>query len=568
MADDQTPSASGSDQITEPQIPDFDAGDGRVPGQAYVRVDTSAAAGVASTLSNIPVYGQSAAQAGAASVITTTGISDLDAALQSIGTQAVWRLAADDDTAPAVAAADTTGDSGTGADAAGATSTSLAGVLLVEFNQANNLDQALQTLSGVSSVAEAHPVGWFTIAMTVDDPSFPAQWGLPDLHVPDVWDTTTGSSSVTVAVVDTGCDYNHTDLKPQLLTGASFIPGVATAQDDHGHGTHVAGIVAATGNNTQDIAGIAWGCRILPVKVLASGGFASGASIAAGIFYAASRCQVMNCSIQGRVDDFATRIAVGVAVVRGTLVVAAMGNAGWTETTPSYPAAYPGVFAVGAIDSNHHRSVWSATQSSNQGSWIDVAAPGTNIVSLRLTGGVTTMSGTSQASPHVAGVLALLLSSPPTASGISATDAITSSCSALQDNATDPVPNSAYGHGLVDAKAALDKIHPPVGDFPTPSTDTAVADASNSQQNTDSSTSSTDSTATPSSTDSTVADASDSQQSSDSSSTSTSTSTDSSDSTDSTVADASDSQQSSDSSTTSTGADDSTTDATNSVSTT
>ena len=119
MADDQTPSDSGSDQITEPQVPDFDTGDGRVPGQAYVRVDTSAAAGVASTLSNIPVYGQSTAQGGAASVITTTGISDLDAALQSIGAQAVWRLAADDDTAPAVAAADTTGDSGTGADAAG-----------------------------------------------------------------------------------------------------------------------------------------------------------------------------------------------------------------------------------------------------------------------------------------------------------------------------------------------------------------------------------------------------------------------------------------------------------------
>ncbi len=548
MADDQTPSDSGSDQITEPQVPDFDTGDGRVPGQAYVRVNTSTAAGVASTLSNIPVYGQAAAQGGAASVITTTGISDLDAALQSIGAQAVWRLAADDDTAPTVAAADTTGDSGTGADAAGATSSSLAGVLLVEFNQANNLDQALQTLSGVSSVAEAHPVGWFTIAMTVDDPSFPAQWGLPDMHVPDVWDTTTGSSSVTVAVVDTGCDYNHTDLAPQLLTGASFIPGAATAQDDHGHGTHVAGIVAATGNNTQDIAGIAWGCRILPVKVFASGGFASGASIAAGIFYASSRCQVMNCSIQGRVDDFAARIAVGIAVARGTLVVAAMGNFGWTESTPSYPAAYPGVVAVGAVDSNHHRSVWSATQSSNQGSWIDVAAPGTNIVSLLLTGGVTTKSGTSQAAPHVSGVLALLLSSPPTAPGVSATDAMTSTCDPLRDNATDPVPNSAYGHGLVNAKAALDKIHPPVGDFPTPPTDTAVADASDSQQSSDASTSSTDTS---------VADASDSQQSSDASTSSTDTS----------VADASDSQQSSDTSTTSTDSDDSTTDATNPVST-
>ena len=362
--------------------------------------------------------------------------------------------------------------------------------------------------------------------MTVDDPSFPAQWGLPDMHVPDVWDTTTGSSSVTVAVVDTGCDYNHTDLAPQLLTGASFIPGAATAQDDHGHGTHVAGIVAATGNNTQDIAGIAWGCRILPVKVFASGGFASGASIAAGIFYAASRCQVMNCSIQGRVDDFAARIAVGIAVAQGTLVVAAMGNFGWTESTPSYPAAYPGVFAVGAVDSNHHRSVWSATQSSNQGSWIDVAAPGTNIVSLLLTGGVTTKSGTSQAAPHVSGVLALLLSSPPTAPGVSATDAIDVDVRPLagqryrsraelrvrpwprecesrsgQDPPTSGrLPDAFDGYGgrrrlrlpaefrhfhLVDGFHDVDR-------FRRDSTDSTVADASDSQQSSDTSTTSTD----------------------------------------------------------------------------
>ena len=342
MADDQTPSGSGSDQITEPQVPDFDTGDGRVPGQAYVRVDTSAAAGVASTLSNIPVYGQSTAEGGAPRRSRRPGSPTLT--LPSSRSMRKRYGASRPMTTPlpplplptrpaTPARVPTRPGPRAAASMACFSSSSI---------QANDSDQALQTLSGVSSVAEAHPVGWFTIAMTVDDPFFPAQWGLTDMHVPDVWDTTTGSSSVTVAVVDTGCDYNHTDLAPQLLTGASFIPGIATAQDDHGHGTHVAGIIAATGNNTQDIAGIAWGCRILPVKVFASGGFASGASIAAGIFYAASRCQVMNCSIQGRVDDFATRIAVGIAVVRGTLVVAAMGNFGWTETTPSYPGRVSG----------------------------------------------------------------------------------------------------------------------------------------------------------------------------------------------------------------------------------
>jgi subtilisin family serine protease len=196
----------------------------------------------------------------------------------------------------------------------------------------------------------------------------------------------------------------------------------------------------------------------------------------------------MNCSIQGRIDDFATRLAVGYAVGLGVTVVAAMGNFGWTQSTPSYPAAYPGVFAVGAVDSNHRRSIWSATQSSNQGSWISVAAPGTNIASLRRTGGVIYMSGTSQAAPNVSGVLALLLSSPPTAPGVTAMAAITATCDPLRDNASDPIPNSAYGYGLVNAKAALDRIHPPVGDFNAPSTDTAVADASGSTSGTDTST--------------------------------------------------------------------------------
>jgi subtilisin family serine protease len=160
-----------------------------------------------------------------------------------------------------------------------------------------------------------------------------------------------------------------------------------------------------------------------------------------------------------------TAYAIGYAVGRGVIVVAAMGNEGW-GTAPSYPAAFHGVLAVGAVDRNHNRSIWPGGQGSNQGSWISVAAPGTDIPSLRLTGGVVNMSGTSQAAAHVSGVLALLLSSPPTAPGVSAVSALTSTCEPLGDSGTDPVPNSQYGYGLVNAKAALDAIHPPADPAP------------------------------------------------------------------------------------------------------
>jgi subtilisin family serine protease len=208
--------------------------------------------------------------------------------------------------------------------------------------------------------------------------------------------------------------------------GTNVIDTSQTAQDDHGHGTHVAGIIAARGNNGIDVAGVGWRTRIIPVKVLNGAGRIVGVSIAQGIAWAATRCSILNLSIQGAVDDAALRSALDGAQRLGVLVVAAMGNFGWDETRPSFPAAYArthdNVIAVGAVDRQHKRSVWSSTQSSNTGSWIGLAAPGTNIDSTSLGGGVKQKSGTSQACPHVAGTAALVRAVAP---GLTAQQVIT-----------------------------------------------------------------------------------------------------------------------------------------------
>jgi subtilisin family serine protease len=164
------------------------------------------------------------------------------------------------------------------------------------------------------------------------------------------------------------------------------------------------------------------------------------------------------------VDDLAMRTAIEYARGLGVLVVTAMGNFGWGEDQPSYPAAYArdldNVLAVGAVDRAHRRSVWSSTGSSNTGSWIGVVAPGTNIVSLKLGGGTVDKSGTSMACPHVSGAAALLRSQAPQLSPAQVIAVLRSSAGALRDLVTDPVPNPSYGSGLIDAAAALAELTP------------------------------------------------------------------------------------------------------------
>ena len=123
-----------------------------------------------------------------------------------------------------------------------------------------------------------------SIADTIpSDPNWSLQYGLVNIRAPQGWDYSTGSAAVTIAIIDSGVDLSHADLAAKIVPGYDFVNGDSIPQDDNGHGTHVAGIAAASGNNGIGVAGVSWGARIMPVKVLNAGGNGSFADVAAGI---------------------------------------------------------------------------------------------------------------------------------------------------------------------------------------------------------------------------------------------------------------------------------------------
>jgi Subtilase family len=319
-----------------------------------------------------------------------------------------------------------------------------------------------------------------------NDPSFANQWGLSKINCPAAWNRTTGAGNVVVAVIDTGVDLDHPELAPLLVPGTDMVDLGANPtapagfrfegdfqgrdnvpQDEVGHGTHVAGTIACLSNNGLGVAGVTWACRIMPVRVLARivninnsadvRGTGSAADIASGIRWAVDNgARVLNLSLGGTTDTQVERDAIAYAIAHGAVVVAAMGNAFQQGNPTSFPAAYPNVVAVGAIDSGDHRANFSQT-----GAHIDIAAPGVGILSTVWNDGFTTMSGTSMASPHVAGVAALILSCNGNLSGPQVADILRQTARPLRDVATDPVPNISYGFGCVDAAAALMRACPP-----------------------------------------------------------------------------------------------------------
>ncbi|MGI8671262.1 MAG: S8 family serine peptidase [Luteitalea sp.] len=237
------------------------------------------------------------------------------------------------------------------------------------------------------------------------------------------------------------------------------------AQDEVGHGTHVAGTVACLSNNGVGVAGMTWSCRLMPVKVLTRlvrisdgqvRGTGSTADIAAGIRWAVDNgARVLNLSLGGTTDTQVERDAIAYAIAQGAVVVAAMGNAFTTGNPTSFPAAYPGVIAVGAITSGNAQAWFSQT-----GPHIDVAAPGVGILSTLWDNGFGTMDGTSMASPHVAGLAALILSCNGNLSAAQVGDIIRQTARPLRVNPTDPVPNNTFGFGCIDAEAALNRACP------------------------------------------------------------------------------------------------------------
>ncbi|MFD1039602.1 S8 family peptidase [Virgibacillus byunsanensis] len=228
------------------------------------------------------------------------------------------------------------------------------------------------------------------------------QYGLFTTNTDVAWDIARGSSSQEIAILDTGVDYKHEDLRNKTIQGYNFVQNNTNPMDRNGHGTHVAGTAAAETNNGIGIAGMAPDTQILAVRVLDARGSGTLDDVADGIIYAADYgAEVINLSLGCDCDTQTLEDAVNYAWNKGTVVVAAAGNDGVSTTFE--PASYENTIAVGAVDSNNQLASFS-----NYGVWVDVVAPGVDIASTVQRDGYAYMSGTSMASPHVAGLAGLL----------------------------------------------------------------------------------------------------------------------------------------------------------------
>ncbi|MGV3523307.1 MAG: S8 family peptidase [Candidatus Sericytochromatia bacterium] len=265
------------------------------------------------------------------------------------------------------------------------------------------------------------------------------------------WEISKGDPNLILAVVDTGVDLKHPDLAAKLVPGWDAIDKNATPDDGHGHGTHCAGIAAALTNNGIGVAGFAPDVRVMPVRVLDNNGSGTSADVAAGIIWAADNgAKVISLSLGGGNSQIKEE-SVKYALSKDAVVVAAMGNRG--DNSKTYPGAQPGVIGVGATDSQNKRASFS-----QYGDWISVSAPGVNILSTFPTAAgpanrrnYGSISGTSMATPAVAGVAALIRSVYPTLNREQVRAQIERGVDDLGDPGFDPY----YGHGRINVAKAL-----------------------------------------------------------------------------------------------------------------
>lgn len=333
----------------------------------------------------------------------------------------------------------------------------------------------------------ASPNFIYRTSFVPNDPLFGRQWSLPLINAPAAWELATGAG-VTVAVIDSGVDQDHIDLSNNLLLspssiqsdGYDFISNVDWAGDGDGmddnprdlsvnlHGQHVAGIIAAEGDNNTGVIGVAYGAKIMPLRALGVDDIGSTVDIANAVLYAAglanssgqlpnAAADIINLSLGSSDFDVFLRDAINAAVNQNIFVVAAAGNE--NTSAPFYPAAYDNVIGVSSVDSDKSKSYFS-----NYGSYVDVAAPGgkglgssqgngyqERILSTVYANAYLDYQGTSMAAPHVAGVLALMKERKPDLTLAEVNYALE------QGFITDDIGDSNYfGSGLINAAKAVE----------------------------------------------------------------------------------------------------------------
>ncbi len=335
------------------------------------------------------------------------------------------------------------------------------------------LDQAKLTLGNDARVAYAEPNFIYHSFENPNDAEFNSLWGLKnsgqkdaagqigkpgsDIHVTSVWNEgITGNRKIKVAVIDTGIDYNHPDLKANVdaASGYNFVNNTANARDDQSHGSHCAGTIGGVANNGIGVTGVNWNVTLIPIKFLDSEGSGTTEGAIQSIQHATQLgVHIMSNSWGGGGYSQAMYDVIKDAKDQGILFVAAAGNNGTSnDSSPSYPASYAldNIVSVAASDNRDRLASFS-----NFGKSVHVAAPGVKIYSTTKDGTYGYMSGTSMAAPHVSGIAALLLSANPSLSYSQIKDLMIRSCDKVRS-----LSKKVKCGGRVNVENALHGVFP------------------------------------------------------------------------------------------------------------
>lgn len=268
------------------------------------------------------------------------------------------------------------------------------------------VEETLARFSGRVWIENDRRVSVHATAQKSISPEKGIPWGVQQVKAPLAWSTTTGHR-IKIGVIDTGVDFSHPDLRHSLARGINLLNRSMLPHDDNGHGTHIAGTIAAA-NQVQGMIGIAPRAQIYPVKAFDNNGSAFVSDIILGIDWCVrNKVNIINMSFGMKTRSKALLTAITNAYNAGVIVVASSGNDGKRRAV-DYPARYPQTISVGATNKLRRVAPFS-----NRGAYIDIYAPGDKILSAWLRGKYHEMSGTSMATSHVSGAIALLLAHKP-----------------------------------------------------------------------------------------------------------------------------------------------------------